>query len=625
MTMSTSSDHVAAFSQPLPEPSVRYLLGHRSRRLTLALGVVLFGSLATAFGTAIGIDPVFLIAPTAAIVSLTLAIDGSTIFGIATALELVVVRLAGRAAPKNGTLVWLFGAYAATLGWILGARTLLSYEAMTVALLAWIVFGPLLHFVTKVVFISNVRGPSPSGTIAALVAALLPLLLFAWGLLQPAYAEWLGVTLIAYGWRCIARIAWIGLVQMVESIQAITDVPHDRVQAQRLMRLVRSTERALNRSRIERGALGFLACHLVYWLGGGLNPEYRRAFLNLRVQRFFAIRRYDKVLDATDDQMTGSLLYLRVQSMIRTRQLDRAESVLNQNLELHRSNPYLRLAKAHLNLERFGFDSEQYRRDIGAANVMARNRAYEQHQPGLTRHVCADAIAEYAKVRAYDTLLTLSKNPPSDEEWRDRFDGCLFEVKEARRLAEKHSVRLATEIRGIEGVVEGLSGDFGEGYKAFLDALASGENLKARYALAVLLMIDSVSFLRPIYHLERVLSLAPPGSRLARLAQARLNEALDVVRTNRALSQSWRVFRLLTFDRRYLALSESESPAWAALAYREDGRKRDTFQAVFGYEASREPMVPDWAPRWTWESLRETGPDVNKQERRDVRVPETAM
>ena len=528
--------------------------------------------------SALGIPPVALLAPTAISVALFLLVPSATVFRIATAIELFVVRFVAHQARYYRWIISLFVLYSVGLGVALRPWAIELTAVTIVGLTSFIVFGYFLRYVTQSLFASNVKGPTFLGALALVFAVSMPLTAYTVGLLRPDLAAWFGCILVVYGLCCAG----------------------------------------LNRSLIQRGAFGYAACFIIYVCGGVLSTNYRMAFLGLRVQKLYSSRHYRKVIQLTNDAMTGSLLYLRGLSLIRSGQVESAEMLLASSIARWPANPYLHFARAQLHLETLGFFSEPYRRDVDTASQLAMNRVNADSKS----YVCPDAIAEHGKITAFTTAVGPVRNESNPEARRKQFTAELFEVAEARRIAARHSVRLASEVRGVEGIVQSLSGDFREGYEAFLDALATGENLKARYHLAVLLMIGSATFLRPIYHLERILVLAPRDSRLARLTKARLEEALEITRANRALSMSWGVFRLLTFDRRYLELAECEQAAWAALAYREDDNKKRAYKRIFGHEPPREAAVPPWTPAgWTWESLRRShGDEDNERLKRDARV-----
>lgn len=568
--------------------------------------------------SALGIPPVALLAPTAISVALFLLVPSATVFRIATAIELFVVRFVAHQARYYRWIISLFVLYSVGLGVALRPWAIELTAVTIVGLTSFIVFGYFLRYVTQSLFASNVKGPTFLGALALVFAVSMPLTAYTVGLLRPDLAAWFGCILVVYGLCCAGRAMWVGLARFVETTQAVTDIPLERVKSYGLAKLVRWTERSLNRSLIQRGAFGYAACFIIYVCGGVLSTNYRMAFLGLRVQKLYSSRHYRKVIQLTNDAMTGSLLYLRGLSLIRSGQVESAEMLLASSIARWPANPYLHFARAQLHLETLGFFSEPYRRDVDTASQLAMNRVNADSKS----YVCPDAIAEHGKITAFTTAVGPVRNESNPEARRKQFTAELFEVAEARRIAARHSVRLASEVRGVEGIVQSLSGDFREGYEAFLDALATGENLKARYHLAVLLMIGSATFLRPIYHLERILVLAPRDSRLARLTKARLEEALEITRANRALSMSWGVFRLLTFDRRYLELAECEQAAWAALAYREDDNKKRAYKRIFGHEPPREAAVPPWTPAgWTWESLRRShGDEDNERLKRDARV-----
>jgi len=171
--------------------------------------------------------------------------------------------------------------------------------------------------------------------------------------------------------------------------------------------------------------------------------------------------------------------------------------------------------------------------------------------------------------------------PPAD--FPDAFRLPLRLANESRRLAEEYGVRLVAKVRGVEGILHALAGDYREAYLAYLEALATAEDLRVRYHLGVTLMVGSVSFLRPIYHFERILALAPPYSRLAQLARNQRDEALRVYWLNVHYAASTDVFELITFSQWQIETCEDDDTAGT---WRDDGSKR----AAFGYWPDYEPV-----------------------------------
>lgn len=593
------------------QPGVGHLLRYGSRRRVLAgLTLASLGTWAI-YLEAWGVNPLFALIPAAILLAGVLLAPWSSIYLLATSLELQVARTIGRWSRRPFIIVASFAAYSLALGLALRPWDLSAAAVLAAGLAGSAVTRRLLRHAIKTLFAANVKGPSLFGSLVLLACVSMPLTLNTAAVVFPQWRPVFGVFLCVFGLRCTVSYFWVAIADSVERVRPFETVAPSRRTAVGILRLVRWTEHNLNRSLIERGTAGYLFCCVTYWLGGRRCPGFREAFQNLRIKRFYSYRKYAKVVDLTDRDSPGILLYLRAQSLIRLGRLDEAEALLKGAIAAEASNesPYLYLARAHLHLERSGFYSPLYRADIERACQLADDRL----QRGEYRIECLDAVAEQAKISAFEQVHDYRRQNITPSGFPDSLRRPLRNVNVARSAAERSGPRLASEMRAFEGIIQSLAGDYSEAYIALEAALVSGENLKARYHLAVTLMVGSASFLRPIYHFERILALAPSESRLARLTRARLQEALRASWRNAQLACSWHDFTLVTFSQLHVERCEDESDHAPYIVLREDESKRSDYRWIFGLEPR------EFSDAGSTLSSREKG---NEDIKKDVTVPQ---
>lgn len=599
------------------EPVFGYLVRHRGRRIALAFYFAVAAVLWSVFLPQLGVS----VYATPLVAGIGLAVlfvlPSEPIFRIATAMEIAGVRALARCAEFPSLLV-VFATYSLLLGWINIPWSLSRMQLGFMFLVGVIVAGMCLRYATKSLFAANVKGPTRTGAFAIFATLLLPMFLSAAAVVMPHLAPYFGAALIGYGYRTLAHYFHLRLVMAVEPVHAFGVRARRERSGDPFVDWVHKTEHDINRSLIERGYLRYAVCYLLYVCGKHRSHDYREAFRHLRVQKLYASRKYQQIAKITSDRDTGLLLYLRIQSLIRSRELKEALQLIEAGIRSHPDSPYFLHVKAQLALEQDGFHSRSYRQSVAEAHLLATRRLRDGD---LTRHICPDAIAEKAKIDAYDAAFGSSSH---SVEQQLKFRDAMWLANEARKVAYRHSVRLGSEIRSVEGVVTSLYGDYSEAYRAHLDALATGENLKARYYLAMLLMVGSVTFLRPIYHFERILAMAPADSRLSRLARARRDEAVKAWNANRELAASWDVFKLFTFSHEYLAAAESTEPAWNAVVVRTDDKKEKVYRRVFGREPSMADS-PDWVVPLKAFGVSSPNEVSNEEIKREVPVPAVSV
>ena len=556
------------------EPGLgRYLrfAGRRRSLVVLAIAVQTFWAVGL---VAIGVMPMVVYAPALFLIAYLSGCDSRTVLIVSSALEIVAVRGVAKLSARRHRLAGMYAGCMILLGLSLSPSRMSLWESLAVLLSALAVFRRVFRVASDAAFAANVRGPRPVGAGAILAPALLPFVMMAAAVgfdqLRPAIG-WTFMALGLQGLRSVVADQWIP--ELVTKFHRADDGRRDPSKS-RLGRLVRATEMSLAHDFKERGLLGYLACRVWRLLPAAKSD---RSLNKLLAEWYFSNASFAAVERITATADNGVMLYLRSEALTHQgRSIDAlallAASASTFDKPAH-SNPFYYLARAHAHLGRRGFDSRDYREDLATASALATKRIRDG-----SGSISARALAENALVEAFDIA-----NGPflfGSCDRRSRLLPKLQAIEEARRMAARQSVSLAAELRALEGVVHALREDYASAYDCLMKSLSLWDNLEARYYLGVLLMVGTTSFARPIYQFERVLAAAPVGSRLARLAAARLAEALAACEANVRAASSWDVFKLVSASQRHVLRAPYETPI--ALSIRDDAKKREVFKTVFG-------------------------------------------